>query len=370
MVVQAVSPMHWLSLPVRGKARLRRFVRDTCARPVTVVIVGCGSIASTHLSAYRSVGGVCVTSCVDTDARRAQQFCERYGVDTFHTDCISVMRDGPPDLVSVCTWPDSHAKIAAAALDAGVRGVLIEKPMCVDLAESDRIVSAAERAGALVAIGHQHRFNPVVDKARRIIQSGRIGRPIHVRLSCQTALLNNGTHGIDLLLYLLADATVDCVSAEVFVTGNAAERGLPAEDACLAHLRLSDGTEVEMITGELAPDRFSLLLVGRQGKLRLDLAKLELDSTNSGAWRPVSVKPADPHLEQAEAVVEGLRGRRSSRLCDVHKGRHVQEVITGILASAVAGRPLSLPLENRAYQYGDLLRRLRCTGSRHQRRVN
>src|SRR5262249_50626965 len=159
-------------------------------------------------------------------------------------------------LVSVCTWPASHAEIAIAALDAGVRGVLIEKPMCVEVEESDRIVSAAERAGALVVIGHQHRFNPVVDRARRIIRSGQLGRPIHARLWCQTALLNNGTHGLDLLLYLFADAAVVRVSAEVFVTGHAEERGLPAEDACGAQLHLSDGTVVDMITGDRAPERF------------------------------------------------------------------------------------------------------------------
>ena len=57
------------------------------------------------------------------------------------------------DLVSICTWPPLRPEMTELACAHGVRGIVAEKPMAVDLAGCDRMIAAAERSGAVLIVG-------------------------------------------------------------------------------------------------------------------------------------------------------------------------------------------------------------------------
>jgi predicted dehydrogenase len=91
-----------------------------------------------------------------------------------HRDFDEMLADPSVDLVDLCVPNDSHARMAIAALKAG-KHVLVEKPIALDLAEADAMVSAAGAAGKMLMVGHVLPFFPEFAFALEAVQSGRYG---------------------------------------------------------------------------------------------------------------------------------------------------------------------------------------------------
>jgi predicted dehydrogenase len=90
-----------------------------------------------------------------------------------------MLLDARPDAVHVLTPPATHAELAITALEAGAH-VLVEKPMALDRAEADAMVSAAKRCGRALAVDHNRWFDPVVQRARGLLAAGTLGELVGV----------------------------------------------------------------------------------------------------------------------------------------------------------------------------------------------
>ncbi|MCA1558327.1 MAG: Gfo/Idh/MocA family oxidoreductase, partial [Acidobacteria bacterium] len=77
---------------------------------------------------------------------------------------------GRVDAVSLAVPTESHSEIACRLLEAGVH-VLVEKPISRTLEESDRMIEAASRGGALLMVGHMERFNPALTALKPFVRS-------------------------------------------------------------------------------------------------------------------------------------------------------------------------------------------------------
>jgi predicted dehydrogenase len=89
--------------------------------------------------------------------------CARYGIRGSHEGHRELLDAGDLDAVVVCSPAGTHAQIVLDALDAGV-DVLVEKPMCITVADADRIVGARDRAGKVVQVGYMKRYDPAVER--------------------------------------------------------------------------------------------------------------------------------------------------------------------------------------------------------------
>jgi hypothetical protein len=87
----------------------------------------------------------------------------RYGIPGVHADYRALLDAGGLEAVVICSPAGTHAEIALAALDAGVH-VLVEKPMCITLADADAIVAARDRTGKVVQVGYMKRHDPAVER--------------------------------------------------------------------------------------------------------------------------------------------------------------------------------------------------------------
>jgi predicted dehydrogenase len=88
---------------------------------------------------------------------------ERYGIEGLYADPMALLEDASVDAIVVCSPAGTHADVTVAALDAGLH-VLVEKPMCITLADADRIVAARDRAGRIVQVGTMKRFDPAFEQ--------------------------------------------------------------------------------------------------------------------------------------------------------------------------------------------------------------
>jgi len=145
-----------------------------------VALVGCGRIAHVHCGYLRqNPFAVCVgASDLSPDAREA--FTARWQLPTF-ADAEELIAATAPDAVHVVTPPATHAPLAVDLLGRGLH-VLVEKPMALSVAEAESMLEAARRSGKHLTVDHNRWFDPVVQRARALVDSGAIGSLVGVEV--------------------------------------------------------------------------------------------------------------------------------------------------------------------------------------------
>jgi predicted dehydrogenase len=119
------------------------------------------------------------------------------------------------DVVSICTWPTIRPEMTELACAAGVRAILAEKPMAVDLAGCDRMIAAAERSGTVLIVHHQRRFRSRFVEAKALIDSGAIGRVEQINVYNGGDILTSSSHMVDTMSYLLGDPPAEWVIGQI-----------------------------------------------------------------------------------------------------------------------------------------------------------
>lgn len=140
---------------------------------VNSAVIGCGDVSSVHLAAITGMPGAELVGVCDTDSERLQKAASGHGVPGFE-DHHRLFREAHPDVVHICTPHFQHASIAIDALDAGVN-VILEKPLAHSREEGERLIEAAERSSARIAVCFQNRYNVPVRAAYDMLRSGELG---------------------------------------------------------------------------------------------------------------------------------------------------------------------------------------------------
>ncbi len=131
-----------------------------------VGIIGCGSISRFHHEGYAQAGATVAHVC-DLRREAAEAVGARYGA-TVSTDYRAVLDDQAVELVSICAIANVHKEIALAAIAAG-KGVVCEKTLTDNPADSAEIARAAEKAGAFVATAYMKRYFPALQQAKTLL---------------------------------------------------------------------------------------------------------------------------------------------------------------------------------------------------------
>lgn len=210
----------------------------------TFGIIGGGSIAGFHAQAIQAMNDGQLGAAYIRNPEQAKAFAERFGCKVYPT-LEGLLADESIDIVTVTTPSGAHLEPTLAAARAG-KHVICEKPLEVTPARVEEMIRVCKEAGVVLAGIFNRRFNPAVTALRDAVQAGRFGTltlcDAYVKwyrtqayydsgawrgtwaLDGGGALMNQGIHTIDLLLY---------------VAGNV--KRLSASTACLIH----EGIEVE-----------------------------------------------------------------------------------------------------------------------------
>jgi len=188
-------------------------------------ISGFGEVAAQgHLPGWLTREGISIVAVHEPMPER-RQLAMRLLKNARIYDDLGLMLDGEaPDFVDIASPPAFHAGTIRAALDAGAH-VLCEKPLCLDLAESDKLARlAAERSRVLMCV-HNWKYAPAFAVAHQVLAAGRLGtlRFIGIdRLRTEPAggagkwrsevvlgggiLIDHGWHAFYLAQWLMGDA--------------------------------------------------------------------------------------------------------------------------------------------------------------------
>lgn len=150
---------------------------DQVKSEIGVGIIGCGAISrSMYVPAARALGprGVRLVAVADTVPDKVREMAAATGAEAY-VDYHQVLGDPAVTAVVVATTIGTHFPIALDAIRAG-KHVLLQKPMATSVAEADRLIAAARDMGVLLQVEPPHRMNPLVERARRDMDRGLIGK--------------------------------------------------------------------------------------------------------------------------------------------------------------------------------------------------
>ena len=336
-----------------------------------VALVGAGNISETHARACDHIPGVEIVAVHGSNQPRAEALATLHG-GVAYPDITALLAHRPLDAVIIGSPSGLHAEQGIAAAHAGLH-VLVEKPIDVTVAAADRLIAAAREAGVRVGVLFQDRTQPSFVRLRELLASGALGRPIvaaaRVRwyrapeyysasrwrgthaLDGGGALVNQGIHTIDLLLWLLGP--VRRVRADVATLVHAIE----VEDTALAILEFESGARatveattaaypgyprrVELTTTEgtitLEHDR----VVGADLRSSIDgLLPDVVPDANRSASSPV-VSDVRGHQRLIEDFAAAIRDGRDP-VCSGTEGRRSIAVVEAVYESARTGRAVDV----------------------------
>ena len=355
-----------------------------------IALVGAGVIGAVHGQVISELADqVELAAVVDLHADRAKRLAAEHGGEVF-TSLTEALAAVPIDIVVVCTPTGRHGEVAIEALQAG-KDVIIEKPAETTVAKTDQIIEAQRKAGKLVAVISQHRFDQSTEIALAAIEKGELGRLTTGIASIDWwrgqsyydsgdwrgtweldgggALMNQGVHTVDLLVATMGRPV------EVFAyTDTLAHQRIEVEDAAVAVVRFENGAlGVLHATTAAYPGLSARLQVhGDQGSVVIDndlLTFIHTTPQGSGAEERSYGSASDSinqvdnydlteqtgptagstagglsplaHRRQYENFLAALAGKEPVRV-DLETNRRSIGVITGVYESARTGKPVAL----------------------------
>jgi UDP-N-acetyl-2-amino-2-deoxyglucuronate dehydrogenase len=363
---------------------------------INIGLIGAGNISDTHARAATAIPGVAIAAVHAPTLEHAQRLAARHGAVAYDT-LEGLLSHRPLEMVAIGSPSGLHADQGIAAARQRLH-VLVEKPIDVTTARTDALIAEAARAGVTLGVIFQDRLKLDVQRLKALVAGGRLGSPILATAAVKWyrapsyyrdsrwrgtrsldgggALINQGVHTVDLLLWLFGPVR------RVYAKAGAKLHQIEVEDTAVAVLEFENGAlgTLEAATSAFPGYSRRIELTGSNGTVILDgdtLAAVDLqDATEAEKARPAAgpasasaptglrrdkeaghyvpgaspatVSAASPIVADASAhqrVFEDfLRAveQRTAPCCDGHGGRASVALIEAIYTSARTDRPVEL----------------------------
>lgn len=145
-----------------------------------VLLVGLGHMGMTHGRAYDVIDGYEIAGLCARGVNERTDLPDKWRDIPRYADYYEALEAVKPDVVSINTWPDTHADFAVAAFEAGAH-VFIEKPLAETVADAERVVAAARKHGKKLLVGYSMRHSPIWKRVVELAQG--LGKPLVMRMN-------------------------------------------------------------------------------------------------------------------------------------------------------------------------------------------
>jgi len=341
-------------------------------------IIGCGNIGPVHAEAISQVPRARLVAVSDVVEQNAQRLAQKYSACPY-ADYRKLLERDDVDAVCLCVPSGMRADIGTECARAG-KHILAEKPIEISTARSDRLIEAASKAKVKLGCVFQSRFAEGSLLIRKAIEQGRFGRLIlgdayikwyrsqeyyrsgvwrgTRKFDGGGALINQGIHQIDLLLWFMGPAK--WVRAE---TRLRAHEGLEVEDLACAQIEFVNGAlgVIEASTAIWPGHPARVEVHGAEGSAVLQdgelcfwqfrkerkadhriRASFKTESDlGSGASDPLSHLKSEGHRRQIADFVKAIQEDRAP-FVDGLEGRRSVQLIEAIYTSALKGKTVRL----------------------------
>jgi 2-desacetyl-2-hydroxyethyl bacteriochlorophyllide A dehydrogenase len=323
---EAVSPLRIAVAGVRRMARRAAapaptfMQRRSDGRVLRFGLIGCGEIAAESAAALRAASNATITFTADRHVDLARSLAA--GTGARYSESVEKLLTAPEvDAVLISTPHHLHASFAIQAAEAG-KHVVVEKPMATTLGDCDRMIEAARRAGVALSVCYCQRYDPRVQRAKRLLQQGLIGNILGTRIAfgqlrapeywkggltgrvasdwrgrLETAgggvLIMNACHILDYMGWLVGSGVTEVTA----LTANFS-RLTEVEDSVSMSYRYANGAigTLDATTGMVGPHLYEQSLRGEEGQLVIAPAlrfwsRRTVDGYESSRWHTVRGLP-------------------------------------------------------------------------------
>jgi predicted dehydrogenase len=337
---------------------------------------------------WKAFDNVEIVAVADENDKGRQAAAQRLGAKNAYADYRQMLDKERPQIVSVADrFLDAHRDMVLACAEYGAN-VFLEKPMCRTLAEADEMIAACERHHVKLAIAHQTRYSPRLQRVRELIGEGRLGDLLELRGRGKEDsrgggqdLMVLGTHIMDLMRLLAGDAR--WCFARVLQDGKPATRsdvreggegmGPIAGNLIHASYGFDKGVHGSFGTHRAkhgASARFGLHIHGSKGVIQLTTGALPpvyfledpswfpgqskapwKEITSAGVGKPEPLTDGGLGLGNIWVVKDLIEAIEQDRqpLGGMYDGRAALEMILAIYESHRLQGPVELPLKNRRH---------------------
>lgn len=342
---------------------------------------------------WQAVPETDVVGVADADPKGLEKAREKLNGVRGFADYRAMLGELKPDIVAIGPRHiDQHCEMILAAVDAGARGIYIEKPFCRTPAEADTIVAACAKSGTKVAIAHRNRWHPALEAAKKAVADGAIGKLLEIRARGKEDhrggaldLWVLGSHLVN-LIHTFAGKPIACSAVmlqgdrpvtSVDVQPGAEGTGPLAGDRVHARFEMESGIPAyfDSIRASGVPAaNFGIQLIGNKGLIdcRIDVHPfahlvpgnpfqptkeprpwIPISSAGAGEPEPIADlgRLVSNHTLGARDLIAAMKENRPT-LCNAEDGRVIVEMITAVFASQAAnGVRIPFPLLDREHPW-------------------
>ena len=151
-------------------------------RPVRVGLIGSGFVSSLHAEALGRCPAAELVAVASPTPGKAQAFAGKFGIAQHFTDWRRLVELADLDMIVIGAPNDLHCEITLAAAAHG-KHVICEKPLCLNLAEADRMIAACKKAGVKLMYAEELCFAPKYVRLKELLDEGALGKPVLLKQS-------------------------------------------------------------------------------------------------------------------------------------------------------------------------------------------
>jgi len=326
-------------------------------------LIGGGNISETHARAARAIPGVEISAIYGTNAGKVERLCREHG-GTPYREFPAFLAHRPMDLVMIGSPSGLHATQGIAAAKQGLH-VLAEKPIDVSTSKADELIEAARQSGVKLGVIFQDRMKPHIRRLKNWIDRGQLGKILLVdarvkwyrppeyyansrwrgtlALDGGGALINQGIHTVDLLLWLLGDVSrVQALTATEF-------HKIEAEDTAAALLEFASGAlgVFHATTAAYPGYPRRVEISGTEGTVILEHDQIVAVDLRKAPDEDAGIVRRDENQSSSSAVVSDFRGhqaviedflcaiaKNTRPACDGREGRRSLDLVEAIYRAA------------------------------------
>lgn len=334
-----------------------------------------GSKIARDASVNPEIDLVAVAGFGDHDAQVAQEL-----EVPLYNDYTLLLKQVELDAIAIALPNKLHVESVELSLQAGIKNILLEKPIANTVEEAQHIIDICNEAGATLLVGHHRRSSSKYQFLREIIDSGRIGDIVGIQSNYAIAkphsyydvewhtkkgggpLLINAIHDFDDLNFVCG-----MTPARVYAAARNTVRGNEVEDSVSAVVEYKEGVTASYFISDATPSPWnydlaaeentfftmcpgenSLRVFGTKGSFGFPNMDLYYYDENAFGWTSplihehFEVEKNDPMTAELDHFVDLCLGRETKPRCTGENGLDTLKVINAILESVDTGAPVEL----------------------------
>lgn len=340
---------------------------------LNVGIIGLGGISAKHIKELSESPDAKIVAICDIDTAKLEKIGSELGISEEYrfTDYNALVDCDMVDAVEICTPNHMHIPMAMKCLEAG-KPIELEKPISVNCRGIDELLDKINRRGVVNMTCFSYRFMPAVRYAKRLMESGAVGRIINVSVEylkdsafmegrrlewrfvkeyAGSGVLGDlGVHLIDMTRFLVGDFENVYAMKNIIIDKrkrlDSEEEGSVETDDIVSFIaRLENNVIANFTVTRCARGNSNTIkyeIYGTEGVIVFNLndpAEIGIFKDNTLVTEKV---PEKFFIKQEQTFVDAVLGREVEYFPDIFEGAACQRIVDAVLESSETGMPVSL----------------------------